>query len=419
MNSYKLSNTKLNGVVHPPSSKSIAHRYIMCSALTNGISTIENIVYCDDIMATLSCVEQLGCDVTYDEDKVTIRGIFSNQNSILNSTNKNISEAITFSCNESGSTLRFIIPITLLIDSDKKFVGNKSLFSRPLDEYYSIFDKNDIHYTSFEDSLIINGNNKLTTRTFSINGDVSSQFVTGLMFMLPLLCEKSTINIVGDLQSKKYVDLTIEAMKLFGITIINNDYKQFVIQGNQTYTPQKCYVEADFSAASNFIVANEIGNTIDIKGLNLNSLQSDRAIIDIVKEVNSNKDYVEIDASQCPDIMPIVSILLALKTKRSKIINAKRLKIKECDRLFAIHDTLKNFGVETILYDDSIEILGVDVLKVCDTFSTFSDHRIAMMIAIAGTNAVGDIFIDNYKCVNKSYPKFFEDYTSLGGKLYE
>lgn len=421
MNSVIINPKKLNGNISIPSSKSLSHRAIISASLSLGESNIDNLIFSDDIYATLEGMEKLGSQI----EKISPRSLkIKGQNSV------EVNPIID--CKESGSTLRFLIPISLLWDNMTTFTGRGKLTSRPLDEYYKIFDKQDIKYTNNNGELPLSLQGSIRPGSFEIEGNISSQFITGLMFTLPLLRGDSKIIIKDELESKGYVDLTIDILSKFGIEIINKDYKEFIINGNQEYKNIDYNVEGDFSQAAFWIVAGILGEKINSNNLNINSLQGDKVVINLVKKMGGNieinHDFIKttesktkgiiIDASQCPDIIPIMTVLAALSEGQSKIINASRLRIKESDRLKAISTELNKLGADVIEVGDSLIINGKASLKG-GIVDSWNDHRIAMALAIASIKATEEVTITNSDAVNKSYPHFWEDFKGVGGEINE
>lgn len=426
MGDLKIYPSKLKGEVKIPPSKSMAHRAIICAALSDKLCKIDNIDYSDDIIATIDAMKSLGATITSHKDFVEIVGIckdiqYTQYNRIID-------------CNESGSTLRFLIPISLLFKGSSRFVGRGNLGKRPLTTYYRIFDKQNIKYSYEKDILDLKIEGELKGGTFEVEGNVSSQFISGLLFALPLLKEDSKIIITTDLQSKSYVDLTLNVMKDFGIEIINNSYKEFIIKGNQKYEGRNYRVEGDYSQGAFFLCADALGSDILCKDLNINSLQGDKEVINILKKMNAdimvNKNEIKVkqrkklkstyvDGSQCPDIIPIITLVSVLAKGRTEIVNVGRLRIKECDRLSAITTELNKLGAKIIEKEDSIIVDGVDGLDGDVKVWSHKDHRIAMTLAIASSRCKKPIIIKDYDCVSKSYPKFFEDFEKIGGVAIE
>jgi len=407
MDNIKITPKKLSGAVNIPPSKSMAHRAIICAALSKGKSVISNIDLSDDIIATISAVKSMGAKVDIDERTVTIEGIFNSPSN----------DDFVIDCNESGSTLRFFVPITMLLEGKKTFVGKGNLGKRPLDVFYNIFDKQGIEYSYEKDVLNLQIEGKLKPDTFEVRGDISSQFITGLLFTLPLLCSDSKIVITSNLESKSYLDLTLSMLSKFGIEIINNDYKEFIIKGNQEYKSMDYIVEGDYSQAAFFLSANYLGSDIEVLGLDEKSLQGDKEIIKWL-DVLKNEDEKIIDATNCPDIIPVLTVCAALTRGKTRIINAGRLRIKECDRLAAISSELNKLGANIIENEDNLIIEGVEKLKG-SFVNSHKDHRISMSLAVASTVCDDDIIIKDYMCVRKSYPTFYNDFVSLGGDIHE
>ena len=430
MGNYKIYPTKLKGEVKIPPSKSMAHRAVICAALSNGICKVTNIDYSDDIIATIEAMKSLGAVINKKGDYLEVVGIKSGSNKI----NKDIHEERIIDCNESGSTLRFLVPIASLFEGINRFIGRGNLGKRPLDTYYKIFDEQGIKYTYKDGVLDLKTEGKLKAGEFKVKGNISSQFITGLLFTLPLLDGDSKITITTEMESKGYIDLTLSAIKDFGVEIINNDYKEFIIKGNQTYTARDYRVEGDYSQAAFFLCADAISNDVVVNDLKLDSLQGDKEVLDILERMgvkiksenngligkaDNNLKSTIIDGSQCPDIIPVVSLAASLCEGTTEIINAGRLRIKECDRLAAVTSELNKLGAKITEKEEGLIIEGVSSLKGGCKVWSHKDHRIAMTLAIASTVCEEPIIIEDYECVSKSYPEFWSDFKSVGGKFDE
>lgn len=407
---------KLVGELSPPPSKSVLHRYIIASSLAKGISKIENISFSEDIIATIEAMKKLGAKIEQKDNYLLIDG---------SDTFKNLNENIEIDCNESGSTLRFLFPLSIVEENKVLFKGRGKLFKRPMTPYFENFEKYKIKHSYInENEILLEG--KLKAGIYEIDGNISSQFITGLLFSLPLLEGESKIIINGKLESSNYIDISLDCLSKFGIKIINNLYQEFIIEGNQSYRAGNYRTEADYSQAAFFLVANAIGSKIKINDLSKNSLQGDKKIIDFISEIDkwSSKDTLILDGSETPDIIPILSLKAAVSGKKIEIVNVERLRIKESDRLKATVEELSKLNFDLIEKKDSILINSREDLKANKnekivSLSAHSDHRIAMMIAIATTCYDGEILLDNLDCVKKSYPNFWEVFLSLGGKIYE
>lgn len=421
MNKISIKPRKIHGEVSIPPSKSMAHRAVIAASLSKGISNIGNIDFSDDIIATIEAMRVLGAKIDVFDNYLVIDGTttFSTKGGVID-------------CNESGSTLRFLVPISIAKSNEVNFIGRGNLGKRPLDIYYSIFEKQGIEYFYKKGILDLKINGKLSGGNFEIPGNISSQFITGLLFTLPLLEEDSKIIITTELQSKGYLDLTLEVLRKFGVNIVNNNYKEFIIKGKQKYKAFDYDVEGDYSQGAFFLAANALDNEVVSEGLDLNSLQGDKETIDILERMggilklrNSGiimkfKDLkgTVIDASQCPDVIPVLTVVASVSKGETRVINGERLRIKECDRLNAIATELNKLGANIIELENELVINGVERLKGGEV-SSHDDHRIAMSMAIASTYCSEDVILTNPKCVSKSYPGFWDDFKKLGGEIVE
>lgn len=419
--SITITPKRLKGSVQVPPSKSNAHRAIICASLARGKSTIRHIEYSKDIEATISAMKALGTMIFQYDDYLEIDGTttFMKNNCEIN-------------CYESGSTLRFMVPISLICEASVHFIGEGRLGKRPLDVYYDIFDQQDIAYLYQEDVLDLYIKGQLQAGEFEIPGDVSSQFITGLLFALPLMDEDSKIIVTSPLQSKGYIDLTLQMLNQYGIEIMNHNYQEFMIQGRQQYKPCDYTVEADFSQAAFYLVAGALGNDVVLEGLNLDSKQGDIEAIDILERMgckltekeNGYQIYpglltgTSIDGSQCPDIIPVIALACAVSEGVSEIHHIGRLRIKECDRLSATVEVINQLGGIAYEKEDSMLIEGVKTLRGGEV-SSYNDHRMAMMEAIASSVCQDVVVIDDKDCVQKSYPSFWEHFKMLGGMFDE
>lgn len=407
---------KLVGELSPPPSKSVLHRYIIASSLAKGVSKIENISFSEDIIATIEAMKKLGAKIEQKDNYLLIDG---------SDTFKNLNENIEIDCNESGSTLRFLFPLSIVKENKVLFKGRGKLFKRPMTPYFENFEKYKIKHSYIdENAILLEG--QLKAGIYEIDGNISSQFITGLLFSLPLLDGESKIIINGKLESSNYIDISLDCLNKFGVKIINNSYQEFIIEGNQNYKVGNYRTEVDYSQAAFFLVANAIGSKIKINDLSKDSLQGDKKIIDFISEIDkwSSKDTLVLDGSETPDIIPILSLKAAVSGKKIEIVNIERLRIKESDRLKATVEELSKLNFDLIEKKDSILINSRENFEVnknekAISLSAHSDHRIAMMIAIAATCYDGEILLDNLDCVKKSYPNFWEVFLSLGGKIYE
>lgn len=412
------------GEITIPPSKSISHRALLAAGLSDQTCHIMSALDSDDIEATLDCLLSLGVESAVQKSLVTSMALDVEVEGTGAAWPKN---AIIRS-RESGSTLRFMIPIALVTGGERIFEGEGRLVERPITPYIDMFDRDGTYY-EYDGHLPLKVNGRLKGGRYVIPGNISSQFITGLLMALPLLEEDSEIVIEGELESSSYVDLTLDVLDAFGIQIIAQP-GGFIIPGGQSYKGCNFEVEGDYSQAAFFIAAGLLGESpLRLKGLSKNSKQGDRAMIDIVKRMGAVIDWedddlvvhpselhgVVIDLKDCPDIGPIVSVLGALAEGETKIINAERLRIKESDRLAAMTSELKKLGAHVEETVDGMRIRGVKRLMGARV-EGWNDHRIVMALTVAGIKTFGSIRIDGADAVKKSYPGFFDDVRALGGR---
>jgi len=401
---------RLCGAVTPPPSKSQAHRVLIAAALSGGVSRIDNVTPSKDIQATLSCLKAMGTRVEWEEGgRLEIHGLG-------HSIPQYSEEAILphFHCGESGSTLRFMIPIALAVTGGGVFTGEGRLMERPQNPYFDLFEEKEIVYKQKDGALTVSG--KLESGEYRLPGNVSSQFVTGLLYTLPLLEGESRIVLTSKLESRDYVAMTLDALKLFGVTARWEDERTLLIPGGQVYRAAETAVEADWSQAGFFYAALGLGNKIDIQGMNAHSTQGDMRIVPYYLKLMQSGD-VELDVSQCPDLVPPLAVHAAVRCGTTCITNAARLRIKESDRLTSVTKVLNALGARVEEWEDSLVIHGVDHLAGGVAVDCCNDHRIAMMAAVAATRCEESITLVGAECVAKSYPNFWEEYERLGGKL--
>ncbi|MBN2793836.1 MAG: 3-phosphoshikimate 1-carboxyvinyltransferase [Clostridia bacterium] len=411
----------LKGRVKIPPSKSLSHRSIIAAALSEGKCTVKNIMMSKDIQVTTNCMKNLGAKLTYQDHVMKIDGL-GNHFNLIDSV---------MDCHESGSTLRFMIPIGLLTHEELTFIGTGQLVFRPLRPYFDIFDAQNISYT-YNQQLPLTVKGPLQPGRFQLPGDISSQFITGLLYALPLLDGPSEIQITTSLESKGYIDLTLDVLEKYGIQVINEDYKKFIIPGSQSYQAVDYKVEGDFSQVAFWLVAGLINGDIICSDMNKNSRQGDREVLEIIEKMSGHYTFeadeihvkkqslkcTVIDGSQCPDIIPVLTVLAAVSEGETRIVNAERLRIKECDRLKAISTELNKLGADIEELEDGLIIRGVRALKG-GRVKGWNDHRIVMSLAVAALVCQEDVYIEGCDAITKSYPHFFEDYKTLGGIFNE
>lgn len=404
----QLSPRLLSGTIMVPSSKSISHRMLICAALSSGKSQLQGITLSQDIQATISILKNMGAAIEIDNclSRISVKGITCPPSSC------------TADCGESGSTLRFLIPITAALGISATFLGAGKLPQRPVTPYYRELEKKGIQFNC-KNTMPFTITGKLLPGTFYMEGNISSQFITGLLLALPLLPEDSQIVLTSPLESKPYVDITINCLKQFGITVIETELG-YKIPGRQSYQACDCQVEGDYSQAAFFLTANALGSHIDIQNLSAESLQGDKEILAIIQKMGYNKNnpytlnHFIVDISNIPDLAPILAVLGCFGTKPSQILNGARLRMKESDRLTAIMDMLEQLGGNADLKHDALTVYPVSSLNG-GAVDSYNDHRIVMAASIASTRCKNPVIIKNAEAVKKSYPTFFDDFQSLGG----
>ncbi len=424
---------RLSGTVTPPPSKSQAHRVLIAAALADGESVISNVACSQDIEATMSCLENLGAEFVREGSTVTVRGMGANAMSPLRRL-----AYPRLDCGESGSTLRFLIPVALAVRGGGIFSGRGRLMERPQKPYFDLFDEKGIFHEQKNGVLTVTG--MLTPGIYQLPGNVSSQFVTGLLYALPLLDGDSKLILTTSLESADYVSMTLDTLKTFGIQAKWENTSTLLIRGRQTYRPCDMAIEADWSQAAFWYAAQALGNPVAVEGMNPRSIQGDREFLNWVRMVKNEPITggftapiwgdsaeaeppsspaggcaVSIDVSQNPDLVPPLAAMGALMNGRLRIKNAARLRIKESDRLSSVTQVLTALGAEVAEGPDFLDIQGKERLAGGAAVDSWGDHRIAMMAAVAATRCEKPVTVLGAECVAKSYPNFWEDYEALGG----
>ena len=407
--------TLLKGSITPPPSKSQAHRLLIAAALSGGVSTISNLADSQDIRATRRCLCALGAGMEdLEPGVVRVHGLGGG---IVIAP-----PYATLDCGESGSTLRFLIPVALLVQGQAAFTGRGRLMERPLKPYEDLFREKGIAWKLEGGVLTVDGGRgydalALEAGDFRLPGNVSSQFITGLLYALPLLEGDSRILLTTPLESRGYVDMTLDALEQFGVRVEYDGERTFRVPGNQSYQPRELTIEADWSNAAFWYGARFLGCPVEIGGLNAFSTQGDMRIVSYFMKLQG-AGPVELDVSQCPDLVPPLAAMAALRVGETTVIgNAARLRIKESDRLATVTDVLGALGAEISEQPDRLVIRGRDRLPGGVTVDSHNDHRIAMMAAVAAVRCQAPVTVAGAECVAKSYPDFWEDYETLGGHI--
>ncbi|MBR7163617.1 MAG: 3-phosphoshikimate 1-carboxyvinyltransferase [Clostridia bacterium] len=395
----KIIPKKLRGTVTVPPSKSQAHRAVIAACLAHGTSEIKNIAFSQDISATIGAMEAFGANVTTQGSSLTVSG---NQ--------PQPTENAVIDCAESGSTLRFLIPMAWISGRKTTFTGRGRLMARPLDPYFALCDSEGIRYECTESTVTFCG--KLKGGSYRLPGNISSQFITGLLFALPLLASDSVLELTTEVESVGYIQMTLDILQSFGVSVTHDNYQTYYIPGGQSYKPCEVTIEGDYSQAAFYLCANAMGSDVEVLGLNPDSSQGDREIVSIIARFGEPLSGITIDVSQIPDLVPVLAVLATQAEGMTTIMNAARLRIKESDRLKTTTDMLRRLGANIEEQEDALVIFGTTPLSG-GMVDACNDHRIAMAAAIAATVAMGEVTVLGSECVAKSYGNFWQDYFSL------
>ena len=401
----RINKSKASGKITAQPSKSYSHRLLIGAALSRKELVIENVVLSNDIKATIRCLNELGINV-----------IVNNSIAYIKPENKELKDELIFDCGESGSTLRFFIPIALTTGKKLIFKGTEKLISRGIGPYEEIFKVNNIKYSIDKDSITIEG--KLESNEYCLPGNISSQFITGMLYALSLLDKDSKIILTTNLESSNYVDMTIDVLRKFNVIIDNinidiNDLENnaYIIKGGQSFDnlDNKLYVEGDYSNAAFIDAFNYISGSVLINGLNENSYQGDKVYKDLFEKLSKNEEVIDI--SNCIDLGPILFCMASLK-HGAHFINTSRLKIKESDRVLDLKNELEKFGVEVTDLGNEVIINNKNIKVPNEELDGHNDHRLVMSLSVM-LSVYGGV-IRGAEAVNKSYPSFFDDLARLG-----
>ena len=396
-----INKSKAQGTVTAPPSKSLAHRMLICSGLSRGRSIVHGIAPSEDVLATLDCLEALGARYTYTDDTVEIEGIGGGD----------ITPVQTLRCRESGSTLRFFMPLCMLSDAKATLTGSETLLKRPLEVYSNICKKQNIYYDNDGSAITLHG--RLQSGDYKIPGNISSQFISGLLFALPQLPGDSTINIVPPIESCSYINLTIQALADFGVKVKWTDERTLYVPGGQRYQPGEVWVEGDYSNAAFFAALDALGGDVKIDGLRPDSIQGDKVYARHFEQLIKGTPAINI--SDCPDLGPILFAVAAARSG-GVFTGTKRLKIKESDRGAAMAQELAKFGVSAKVEEDTVVVYPIGFQAPGQVLDGHNDHRIVMSLCVLLTLTGGTI--DGIEAVNKSMPDFFEKLQSLGVDMH-
>ncbi|MCI9121013.1 MAG: 3-phosphoshikimate 1-carboxyvinyltransferase [Oscillibacter sp.] len=402
----RINPRRLSGPVTPPPSKSLAHRLVIAAALAAGTSTLRNVERSQDIEATLRCVEKFGC--TWEEPEpgtLRIHGIWTRE--------REPEPLPFFDCGESGSTLRFLIPIALALTGGGRFTGHGRLMERPQEPYFQVFDKLGIVHRLEDGVLTVEG--QLRPGEYRLPGNVSSQFFTGLLFALPLLESPSAVISTTELESAAYVTMTMGVLDQAFVPVKFSREKNAFLVSHALYQCFDAAVEADWSQAAFWYAAAALGNNLKLKGLNPYSAQGDAVITRYYRKLTQPGD-VTINLANCPDLLPPMAVMACLRRGTTRFIGGARLRLKESDRLSTVHQMLKAIGGASAEETAGLTVYGVSHLPG-GTVDGANDHRIVMAAAVAATRCEGSVLIRDAGAVKKSYPGFWREYERLGGDV--
>lgn len=388
--------SKLKGKVTAPSSKSMGHRLLICAGLSEGESKIKNVLFSEDILSSLDCLKAMGAEIQTDADTVTVIGTLPSK-----------SAGGVYNCRESGSTMRFFIPLAMMSKGESVFKGYGRLMERPMSVYEDISEEKNIPYSKTDEGIKVGCG--LASGNFTVPGNISSQFISGLLFALPLCDGDSKIALTGDIESRSYIDMTLKALDLFGVTAQWQEENTLYIKGNQQYKCRELTVEGDYSNAAFLDAFNLMGGAVEVEGLDEASLQGDS----IYKEYFSllRQGTPTLDIKNCPDLAPIL-MTLAAANNGCRLINTARLKIKESDRGVVMAQELSKFGADIFVGDNEIIINNAELYIPKDDLYCHNDHRVVMSLAVLAS-AYGGRFRGT-EAVKKSFPDFFDRVKALG-----
>lgn len=412
----RLKPCRFCGEVTAISSKSDAHRLLIASALCDRPTFIRCNARSADITATVNCLNSLGADIKFVDGGISVKPIKEKRKSAV------------LDCNESGSTIRFLLPVAAALGTNTEFTGGGRLPERPLSPLREQMEAHGVVFSPIN-VFPVKINGEMISGEFTIKGNISSQFITGLLFALPLLNGNSIINVIPPVESRPYIDMTLNTLKKFGITVTEKSNSFFIPGGQKYASPGTVESEGDWSNSAFFLTAGAVSGRVTVTGLDVSSVQGDKQILTILKEMGAEITVeqgsitvkkgdlhgINIDARNIPDLVPIISVAAAAANDGETVITgAERLKIKESDRLTAVYESLKALGVDISKTDDGLVINKTGIVGG-GAVSGYNDHRMVMALSVLSAVSSGDIILRGAEAVNKSYPNFFEDFSSLGG----
>jgi len=383
------------GTVSAPPSKSMAHRALIAAALSEGESVISPIASSEDMLATVECLKELGAEFQWEGDRVTVRGV-----SLPRGPKRPLF------CRESGSTLRFLIPLCLLSGEEAVLTGSERLLERPLSVYETLCKEKNLSFSSTREAVTLQG--KLSSGIYRIPGNISSQFITGLLFALPLIEGDSVLEVEGTMESASYVDMTLFVMKKFGVCV-TREGQTFRISGGQRYRAADYTVEGDYSNGAFLEAFSYLGGMVSVDNLSGNSLQADRVYRDLFSRLSQG--FITADLSDCPDLAPILFVFASL-FHGARFVGTARLRIKESDRGEAMKRELEKCGVHLQISENEILVPKGVLHPPVQPIDSHNDHRIVMAMSVLLSRLGGTV--EGAEAVRKSFPDFFEQIKLLG-----
>ena len=393
----KIEQSKPIGIVKAPPSKSMAHRLLICAGLASGKSRITGIAPSQDVLATIDCLRAIGAQCHYEGDVVEIEGVDARRMQIND----------TLPCRECGSTLRFFIPIALLSSDTARFTGSERLMERPLGVYEQICRERGLRYEREGNTLSVQG--RLPSGVYEVAGNISSQFISGLLFALPLLEGDSEIHLMGGVESRAYIDLTLSAMSQFGVTAEWSAKDVLFVKGGQRYCPREAVVEGEYSNAAFLEALNLVGGDVRVEGLSPESLQGDRVYLRYFRELAEG--FAALDVAECPDLAPIL-MAVAAECHGARLTGTARLRLKESDRGVVMAEELARLGAKVEVGEREITVHPSELFAPRECLSGHNDHRIVMALSVLLVRYGGEI--EGAEAVAKSMPDFFEILETVG-----
>ena len=419
----------ISGTVKAPSSKSMMQRAVACALLCNGQTEILNPSFCDDSRASLGIAEALGATIKIEKNRVVVTGAgkpgVAEKPGVVEKPGVGLKPVSnTLNCGEAGLCLRMFSPITALCDEEIEISGLGSLLKRPISMIESPLKDLGAKCVTNNGFLPARIHGPMKGGKAIVDGSISSQFLTGLILALPIVMNDTILD-VKDLKSRPYIDMTLKVQSEFGVCVENQEYKRFLIPGNQQYRSTVYNVEGDWSGTAFLLVAGAISGEVNVTGIDIESNQADKAILEAIERAGAQidmslnrvvvkKKYLkafEFDATECPDLFPPLVALAVHCSGRTFIKGVSRLKHKESDRGEALKLEFSKLGAEIHLNGDVMEING-STLTGGDVDS-HNDHRMAMALAVTATNGTGEVTVNGSECISKSYPEFFDDLYNL------